>query len=366
MTVSAHFRLLFLAFQVSALCISCERQQEGAAPIRPVRFQEVELAEGAYDRSFAGLTHAALETKVSFQVAGKVKRVLVKLGDQVESGQLIAELDDKDYRLQVQQVEAQEKSLRAQARNAEANHSRVRDLYASNNASLTELDASRTQMESVMAQVTAIQNQLELVRSQLGYTRLKAPMAGTIAMVAAEAGEVVGAGQPIALLASGGRLEVKVSLPEGMIFHIQENDTVSVAFDAFSEERVTGVVTEVGIMSTGLATTYPVTVRLVRENPEWRPGMAVEVTFRIVAGGERDRLVVPSFAVGEDDQGRFVFVLEKAGSELGIARRRPVQVGGLRDEGIEILSGLKEKELVVTAGVSRIRDGQQVRLLEVQ
>ena len=364
MIVAARLRLVCLVFPVVALCSSCGQQQEGpAAAIRPVRYQEVIPTGGVYERTFAGLSHAALETKVSFQVAGKLKRVLVKVGDRVEAGELIAELNEKDYNLQVQQVEAQEKSIQAQARNAEANYNRVQALYTSNNASLIVLDASRTQTESARGQVSVAQSQLELMRSQLGYTRLKAPVAGTIAMVTVEAGEVVGPGQPIALLASGARLEVKVSLHEVMIFHIEENDTVSVAFDAFSEERITGVVTEVGVMSTGLATTYPVTVQLLQENPEWRSGMATEVTFRIVVKGERDRLVVPSVAVGEDDQGRFVFVLEESGKGLGIVHRRLVRVGGLRDEGIEILSGLKKKELVVTAGVSQIQDGQQVKLL---
>ena len=366
MTVFAHLRLFLLALQVAVLCISCEPQQEEPAAIRPVRYQKVVPTGGVQERTFAGLTHAALETKVSFQVAGKVKRVLVKVGDRVKANQLIAELDDKDYRLQVQQTEAQAKSILAQTRNAEATYKRVQALYASNNASLTELEATRTQTESAQAQMGAGQSQLELARSQLSYTRLRASTEGIIAMVAAEAGEVVGAGQPITLLASGARLEVKVSLPEVVIPHVEEHDTVSVAFDVFSEEHVTGVVTEVGVMSTGLATTYPVTVRLLQENPEWRPGMAVEVTFSIVIEGQKDRLVVPSLSVGEDDQGRFVFILEDTQKGLGIAHRRPVQVGGLRDEGIEIMDGLKEGELVVTAGVSRIHDGQQVKLLGPQ
>jgi len=120
MAVFAHLRLFLLALQVAVLCISCEPQQEEPAAIRPVRYQEVVPAGGIQKRNFAGLTHAALETKVSFQVAGKVKRILVKVGDRVKTNQLIAELDDKDYLLQVQQAEAQEKSLLAETRNAEA------------------------------------------------------------------------------------------------------------------------------------------------------------------------------------------------------------------------------------------------------
>lgn len=367
MIFASRLRLFCLLFPVVALSNSCGKpQEEEPVVIRPVRYQEVVPTEGIYERKFAGVTHAAIETKISFLVGGKVRGVFVKVGDQVESGHLIAELEQNDYRLQVQQSEAQEKSARAQERNAEANYNRVQSLYVSHNASLAELDASRAQMESAKAQASAVQNQLALVRSRLGYTRLKAPMAGTVANVIAEIGEVVGMGQPIVLLSSGAKLEIEVSVPETMISYINENDKVNITFDAFPEESISGVVTEVGVMSSGLATTYPVTVRLLQDNPDWRPGMAVEVTFRIVKKSEKDRIAVPSFAVGEDDQGNFVFVLEDAKKGMGIVRRRSVQIGALRNEGIEVLSGLKKKEMVITAGVSRIKDGQQVKLLGPQ
>ncbi len=87
---------------------------------------------------------------------------------------------------------------------------------------------------------------------------------------------------------------------------------------------------------------------------------------------------MPIQAVREDRQGRFVFILEHKGSERGIVRRRPVSVGDLAQthcnllgtlgtwkcEGLEILEGLKDSELVVTAGVKRLEDGQEVKLLD--
>ena len=120
-------------------------------------------------------------------------------------------------------------------------------------------------------------------------------------------------------------------------------------------------ITEVGVSATGMATTFPVTVRLDEETAEARSGMAAEVTFRFGTGEEGASIIVPTAAVLEDRTGRFVYVLEPGGGGMGFARRREVQVGAITNEGMEIRSGLSEGDLVITAGARRISDGQQVR-----
>jgi RND family efflux transporter MFP subunit len=122
------------------------------------------------------------------------------------------------------------------------------------------------------------------------------------------------------------------------------------------------VITEVGVV-TGMSTTYPVTVRLEEADPDVRPGMAAEVAFRFGSEDNRERFLVPPVAVGEDRNGRYVFVVEQGSEDFGLTRRRPVAVGELREEGIEILEGVSEGDLVVVAGISKIVDGQEVRLL---
>ncbi len=92
--------------------------------------------------------------------------------------------------------------------------------------------------------------------------------------------------------------------------------------------------------------------------------MAAEVTFRFSATGEQGRgVIVPSTAIGEDRQGRFVFALEPTDGDFAIARRRAVQLGEPISEGIVVLDGLQVGELVATAGTHFLEDGQRVRLL---
>ncbi len=211
----------------------------------------------------------------------------------------------------------------------------------------------------------AAHKQILLIRSRLGYTRLKAPSAGAISMVSAEAGENITPGKTVAVLSSGGRPEVKVTVPAAYISRIKAGDPVTVTFAALKGKPAAAVVSEVGVTAGKSASTYPVIARLTGAPPDARAGMAAEVTFKLGApAAVSGRVVVPPVAVSEDrQQKRYVFVAEKKAAGRAVVKRRVVQVGELSTRGLEIRSGLKPGELLITAGVSKIRDGLEVKLL---
>ncbi|MEZ4601286.1 MAG: efflux RND transporter periplasmic adaptor subunit [Syntrophotaleaceae bacterium] len=355
-----HLPVLFLV--LSLLACKSEPPAEQTL-IRPIRFQRVQPAENLLTRTFSGTAQAGLESRLSFRIPGAVEEVAVKVGDRVRAGQVISRLDDTDYVLQAQEAQAALANARAQARNAEANYERVRALYENSNASLNDLDAARAASESANASVRASSTRLELARSQLRYTRLSAPADGAIASVPIEVNENIAAGQMVALLTSADSTEVDCTIPESFITKISRDMPVSITFDALSGREFVGRVTEVGVAATRQATTYPVTVRLEDNSPQIRPGMAAAITFRLPNGsGDQAMLVAPE-AVGEDRQGRFAFVVKPGENGIGIISRRSVTVGELKSRGLEVLSGLQAGELVVTAGISRVKEGQQVRIL---
>jgi RND family efflux transporter MFP subunit len=301
---------------------------------------------------------------MSFKVPGTIRRVAVEVGDEVRAGQLLAELDDEDYRLQVQRAEAGLSQARAQARNADADYARARQLYENANLSLSELDAARTASESTASSVNAYERELELARLQFSYTRLRAPVAAAVASVNVEVNENVQTGQVVVLLTSGSNLEVEVDVPGVLITGIAEADEVNVAFDALPDRTFAGIVTEVGVAATGPGMTFPVTVRLAESASDIRPGMAAEVRFMFESASQRVVYVLPSAAVGEDREGRFVFVVQPTEAGLGIVERRAVSVGELTAEGLEVLEGLADGDRVVTAGWSKIEPGLEVRLTD--
>lgn len=346
--------------------------QEKAAPpkelIRPVRYQPVIEQPANPTQIFAGTARAGVESRLSFRVSGRIIDINVNVGDRVSSGAVIATLDDRDYRLRAQEAEASLKRQQANARNAAAILVRTRGLYENNNASRNELDAARAQAEANQAAVASITNQLELARRQLSYTQLKSPSNCAVATLNAEINENITVGQTVALLACGGEAEVAVNIPETFIAGINQGDQVSVSFSAIDNKTYNAIVTEVGVATTNLGTTFPVTVKLRQSENNIRSGMAAEVQFTSKTDKKRARFIVPLSAVLEDSQGRYVFIAEPKANENNLAsvKRIPIEVGELTANGLEINKGLEAQQLLITAGVTRIKPGQTVKLLNNQ
>ena len=349
---------------VCFMLAGCSKQEPEPEIIRPVRYTQVFKTGGDRVRGFSGVAQSGIESKLSFKVPGTVKRIAVNVGDTVNRGDLIAELDKSDYELQVQQADAALSQAAAQARNATANYERVRALYENNNASRSNLDAARAANESAKAGVKASEKQLELAQLQLSYTRLSAPVKGAIASVNIEVNENVQAGYPVVMLTSGTDIEVKLSIPELLISKIREGQQVNVSFDAIPNKTYPGNIVEVGVAAVGALSTFPVTVRLTESDDDVRSGMAAMVSIAFASTGDQDMCIVPSQSVTEDRAGRFVYVVTPIPGEDGFGKieRRNVTIGDLTDDGIEIREGLEDGDNLVIAGISRIHDGLKVRI----
>jgi membrane fusion protein, multidrug efflux system len=361
--MSGRRHLPILAVLAAAVLAACGGEAPPAeAPLRPVRTLQVGSGTIAVNRTLAGVARDAVEARLSFRVGGTIDRVAVAVGDRVRRGQPMARLDPTDFELRVDQAEASVAQARALLRRAGADYERVRALYENNNAAKSELDAGRVAAESAQAQVEAAEKQLEQAQQQLTYTSLNAPFSGAVAAVDVEVNENVRSGQQIFLLTGGESIEIETAVPEGLIRQVAVGQVVRVEFPALRGREFGGSVTEVGVAVTGSSATFDVVARLDGDVSEVRSGMAAEITFPLERSG--DRLVVPAVSVGEDRQGRFVYVVEADSPGQGVVRRRSVTVG-LPSEaltGIEILDGLAEGEVVVTAGVRRLSDGMRVRL----
>lgn len=362
------FKSLLAGTTLTLTLLGCAKQDESETEvIRPVRYVRVSATTAEVVRTFSGIAEAGIESKLSFRVSGTIQRMLVKVGDVVKKGQLIALLDPTDYRIKVQEAQASLIKALAEARNASANYRRVRALYENQNASRNDLDSARATAESSKAAVQSIEQQLELARRQLNYTRLKTTSECAVAEVAGEVNENVAAGEAVVIVNCGSHIEVKVAVPEVFISQIRKGSPVTVTFDAMAGKRFEASISEVGITSVGMETTFPVTVKLRQSIKEIggriRPGMSAEAAFTFGDDKAGHRIVVPSVAVGEDRIGRFVFIVEPEEAGLGVVKRRPVKTGSLTAEGMEISEGIRDGDLVITAGVSRIQDGMEVKLL---
>jgi RND family efflux transporter MFP subunit len=353
-----------LLFAFPQWIIGCQPEPvEQAAVIRPVRTIIVVSTAGERQRIFTGTAKAGQETTLSFKVSGTVLQLNIKVGDRVRKGSVIAALDLRDYNLRVQEAQAALVRSQAEARNASANYDRVRLLYENRSVSQSELDAARSNDESTRALVVSAQRQLDQARLAASYTRLTAPVDGSVVAVNVETGENVQLGQSIAVLASGQRVEVQVSIPESLITGVRNGDEVVAKFDALPGRFYKAYITEVGVATSAHSATYPVTARLAQSTPEVLPGMAANVQFTFESKDSTERFIVPPVSVGENANGRFVYTVDPAEEGYGLIRKQSVTVGSLTAQGLEVLSGLSDGKVVVTAGISKIKDGQKVKLM---
>ncbi len=355
-----------LILTMTLIGLACTTPEPEPETLRPVRSERATATGATRVRSFSGTARAGQETNLSFRVRGRIEGLYVEVGDAVRANQLIAQLEKEDYEIAVRQEQANLESSQAASRNAEADLERVRGLYENDNISKNDYDAALAAAQSARARVDSSSEALAAARRRRGYTSLRAPVDGAIASVPVEVNENVTPGQTVVRMTSGSQPEVEVAIPGLLIAEIDEGDSVTVTLDALPGTSFDAVVTEVGVASVGMATTFPVTVRLSRESRNVRSGMAANVDFRFEAD-HGAHIHLPSHAVGGDRDGRFVFVLEASDdSGVGVVRRTPVEVGELTRDGLEILAGLTEGQKIVTAGVRRLTDGQRVKMLDAE
>lgn len=360
MSVKTGHAILVASFLLTGACGNPDAPFE--EPLRPVRFITVSDGSEFRDRSFSGTSKSSRESRLSFKVSGTVSNLPVQIGQRLNAGDLIAELDPTSYVLQVQQAQASLVEAQANDRKAAADYQRAKGLYANDNASLNELDAARAQSESSAAMVAAAGKALEIARLNLSYTKLAADAECSIGSLDIEVNENVSPGQQVALVSCGDTFEVTLDLPASLIGLVDESTPVRISFSAIPGRQFTGKVSEISVSSASGSAGFPVVVRIVETSPALRSGLSANVTFQfdsVSASGTGT--VIPVNAVISDPDGTFVYIAvpaEAAGEATVV--RRPVVVGELSQVGIEVVDGLEVGDLVITAGISVIREGQRV------
>ncbi|MBA2778705.1 efflux RND transporter periplasmic adaptor subunit [Billgrantia kenyensis] len=363
---------------VLVLLVGCADEPVEESPLRPVRTLIVEASGVAGERELPGRLEAAANRRMSFRVAGQLEAFEVTVGERVEAGQRLARLEATDLRLQRDRARSALAGSQAAAANAEAEWQRARRLYEAGSVPARDLDAARAQVEASRAQRDGARDALALAERQLGFAHLEAPGDCRVANRPVEAGENVGAGQPVLVLACGDELEVRAALSEDLLGTLVAGAPVGVRLP-LADLTLAGEVTEIGLPVDPRQATWPLRVRLLGLTEEvrdrLRPGMAAELTLPL--GGPGSGIWVPMVAVQRDIDGHFVYVAEEKvaepaegdtshGNRSREARvvRQAVTLGGRHGERLEVLAGLEPGQQLIVAGMSRLHDGMRVRLID--
>lgn len=345
-----------------AACGSNEQVQES---IRPVFYQKIDETTTAAKRTFAGISQAQSEAKLSFKVGGTLEQIHVKLGESVKKGSILAHLNSTDYKINYDKALSSQKSAKVQMITSKSSFLRIEKLYANNNASLSDYEKAKAQYESANAMANTAQSQVSATQNQLNYTKLAAPYDGSVSAILAEENEMIGMGMPVFVFSSDANIEVKTAVPENIIGHVKTGQKVSVRFTTIADRSFEAEIAEVGF-SAGNASTYPLIITLLETSDKVLPGMAckIEIPFE-QATTTAQYIVVPSDAVAHDEGGDFVYVLLAADEKgIFIAKRRKVTLGQLSSGGYEIKEGLSTEDIITTAGLSFMYDGRKVKLFD--
>lgn len=355
--MQAHFMIhsLFagLLFLALAACDNASAPTPPETQPRLVRTLAVTASNDSAWREFPGVVDAVQKADLSFRVSGRLVTLAAQEGDNVKRGDLLARLDDTDFKIQLDSREAEYAS-------AHADYQRGRELVKT--GVISQSDFNKLQAQDATAKAN-----LDSARQSLEYTRLRAPFDGRVAVRHVDNFEEVNAKQAVYTLHDLSSLLVRINVPESLMILVREGARPQVwaEFNELPDQRFPLSFSEVATRADDNTNTFVVTFSMDNDaGYNILPGMSV--TARGKRGvddmGTPNVFHVPAQAVLEDDKGRFLYVVETLTGDRGRVQRRAVKTGRLSTLGLEVTAGLDVGDRVVTAGMSKMRPNLEVRL----
>lgn len=350
-------RKLPMLLLVSAMLAGCDKPAPKTEEVRPVRAIQLAAGTGAELATFSGDVRPRYESRLGFQVGGKIVERRVDVGALVDDGQVLMRLDPRDLRLAEAQARASLRAAETERDLAQADYKRHQDLRARNFVSQAVLDAKQAALRAAQAQVDAARAASRGQSNQAGYATLASDTKGVVTAVEAEVGQVVAAGTPVVRVARTDEKEVVIGIPEDRVDAVRQGAAVDVRLWARPDEAIPGTIREISPVADPATRTYTVKVA-VPARPEIRLGMTATVEMSTAGTANTATLRVPLSALVQDRGATSVWVVEK-----GAVQMRPVEVAGQSGNDILLSGGVQPGQTVVTAGVHLLKPGQKVRIL---
>ena len=349
-----------LAVSLAALLAACTSAKPSAEAPRPVRTAEIRYDAAREANRYVGTVHARHEVDQAFRVGGKVVQRKVDVGQSVREGDVLAVLDDTDYRLAVEAAQQLLTAATTQASQAESDRKRLGALKS--DGSVSESDDEKAHSGARTAEATAVAEarKLDLARNRLNYTVLRASRSGVVTSVKFEVGQVVPEGQPVVSVAAEGEPEIVVDVPEDHLAAFSKakfkaslasapGESFDVVLREMSPEAVPQTRTFRARLKPVAARRLPLgaTASLVVERPASQATVAA----------------VPAAAITQNNGKPALWAVRRASGSDAFALVEPVSVTvhGFRNDDV-LVSGLPAGTLVVTAGVQKMAPGLHVAL----
>lgn len=343
----------FAAFSWTA---NASRPAANEPVVRPARVMEITYQRRSQSLVLAGTVVPRIETTLGFRVAGKIVARTIDVGMTVKPGDLIAQLDPADYRLAVDNARAALASAEADYARARADHERYLNLRGSGAFTQQTLDQRHSVAATALARVDQARSQLASAANNLAYTDLRADAPGVVTAVQAEVGQVMAQGQGVVRVARTDELEILVGVPEHRLKTVREARIASFELWSDAGHRHVARLRELSPSADPMTRTYPARFSVV-EAPEFI-GLGMTATLAFERPDPQAVAEVPLTAIFQRGTQPAVWVVDR---ESGTVDLRPVTIARWRNETAAIAAGVKEGELIATAGVHKLEAGQKVK-----
>lgn len=375
----------------------------------PVQVEQVRRGDITQVVSASGKIHPEVEVKISANISAEIINMYVKEGDIVRRNQLLVVLDSTKYKAAVDRAISSQKSREASLLKAMSDHKRTTDLFKQKLTSQADLENAEANLKLAESQVEQAVADLNQVIDDLKKTKLYSPLAGTVTLINKEVGEIaLGSmfqSDVIMIISDLSRMEVIADVDENDVVLVSIGDSVDIQVDAIPNKKLLGVVSEIahtaktrGRGTQEEVTNFEVKIAILDKETKLRPGMSSTVDIktdtrqgvlhvpiqsvtvrterelqeteqkgktRDVKGKKTDNEdeKEDSALSSKDDLIQIVFIVKD-----GAATAVPVETGISSETDIEIMSGLEEKQQVVTGSYralsKTLKNGSRVKITE--
>lgn len=324
-----------------------EQEKAAAKPPerRPVNAVVLALQPGVIQDAInlPGVIEPWTRLQLLAKVSGSIREVLVQEGTRVDVGQVLARIEDDDYRIALD-------AARAAYARARADFERKKTMLAQKTVPVAELELSEAQMLTAKAA-------MEEAELRLSRCAITAPIAGVVRRLDAKLGQFLSVGDPVAEILEMDRVKAVVGIPESDVAAIRAIGEVEVTVQALDDRKLTGRTHFLAPSPESVARLYRLELELANPAGDLLPGMFLRA--QVVKQVATDALAVPIYSVITRNNEQYVFVVHD-----GLVRKQPVRLGIMEQWLVEVTEGLKAGDRVVVEGHREVEEGQGVNVLQ--
>jgi len=334
--------------------------QKQAPPPQSIKVMTAERKDVSNKLEFSGDILAVQYANIYSRVTGNIERISAEIGDYVSQGKILAVIDKSSYIQTLRQTEGLLNQAKANLANNKTNLERTAELYNKGLSPKGDYDNAETLVKVAEAQVQTAEANYDNAALQLSYCNITAPFGGYITKRFLDRGTLVSSGttNSIFAIADISRLKIMVNIPEKNISDVEYIRDVIISTDAYPNKEFHGKFRKIS-QSVDLSTrTMAAEVYFDNNEKLLKPGMftKIEVLLETHSGA----LTLPSQCVMKDEKGNYVYSI----SQDNIAVKKYVQTGIQADNITEIVSGLDEKDKVISTGQELIKENSKVKIVQ--